>query len=214
MPIMIQRYDGSERGFDRTWDEFKPGWGDRTPDHGAYWLGNEILYQLTKTEKYTIRFLLQASNDTWFWAEYLNFSVDDENSNYAVNATIFSGDLDDPNTGGPAGITSGMMFSTRDKDHDHWTEGNCARKNKGGFWYDKCGYIFINSPHMKWKWPDDDEQPDAESDQDEDSVGELRLKFSRVYLFCKMQAKKSPRLGQACNLVRTSNDINNFHCLI
>ena len=111
MPIMIQRYDGSEPGFGRSWDEFKTGWVDTTPDDGAYWLGNEILYQLTKRKIYTIRFFLQASNNKQFWAKYFNFSVDDENSNYAVNTTIFSGDLHDPNTGGPAGITSGVMFT-------------------------------------------------------------------------------------------------------
>ena len=33
---------------------------------------------------------------------------------------------------------SGMQFTTRDRDHDKSTDGNCAQFYKGAWWYNAC----------------------------------------------------------------------------
>ena len=32
----------------------------------------------------------------------------------------------------------GIKFSTRDRDRDEWSDGNCARDHQGGWWYRAC----------------------------------------------------------------------------
>jgi len=52
----------------RSWAEYKVGFND---SRGNYWLGNDLLSQLTLTGRYKLRFDLQ-SRDTrrWYHAEY------------------------------------------------------------------------------------------------------------------------------------------------
>ena len=38
-----------------------------------------------------------------------------------------------------------MKFSTLDNDNDNWV-GNCAKAWEGGYWYNICGEVFINTP--------------------------------------------------------------------
>ena len=173
-PILIQRNDGSAGGFNRSWNEFKVGFGDRTGDDGVYWLGNEILHELTKIRNRTLRYVVFSTNLTRYMLEYSNFSVDNENANYTVHLSGYDGFAGDGNAGGPLGRTDRMSFSTYDRDNDNWKNGNCSSEHGAGFWYDKCGYNFVNSKKMAWKWP----------------IGEiavnLNLKFSRIYLLCQL----------------------------
>jgi hypothetical protein len=54
---------------------------------------------------------------------------------------------------------SGMMFTTKDRDNDRYSGGNCATYEGGGFWYNNCanahvanemgngnGFIWLNLP--------------------------------------------------------------------
>ena len=53
---LIQQNDGSGF-FNRSWVEFKVGFGDPS---GNYWLGNDLLSQLTANYRYKLRFDLQS----------------------------------------------------------------------------------------------------------------------------------------------------------
>jgi len=55
-----------------------------------------------------------------------------------------------------------MMFTTYDRDNDRLTRGyteynsNCATLRGGGFWYNSCGDISLNTVgrsnrHFKWR---------------------------------------------------------------
>ena len=76
--------------FYRTWAEYKSGFGSTD---GHYWLGNEMLHQLSQNDGYKLRFDLQKTNGGMFWAQYSNFSVGSESAMYTLNVTgsAFSG---------------------------------------------------------------------------------------------------------------------------
>jgi len=144
MPLLIQQnVGGSTPFFNRSWEEFKVGFSD---SRGNYWLGNELLHQLTLTNRYKLRFDLQsrANHSNYYTAEYSTFLVLSEQTNYTLHVSGYSG-----NAGRDAlSLSNGMMFTTYDRENDPWTPGsynnNCAVYVGGGFWYKECGYCRVN----------------------------------------------------------------------
>ena len=167
-PLLIQQnVDGSD-AFNRSWAEFKVGFND---SRGNYWLGNDLLHQLTTNGRYKLRFDLQArDNRSWFYAEYSSFVVSNEASNYTVQVSGYLG-----NAGNAFLTHSGHMFTTYDRDNDMWIHElgtNCAVFNGGGFWYSRCGGCNVNTVRgsgnsFRW-W----------------SPGNLNLDTSRMWLTC------------------------------
>jgi len=141
--LLIQQNINGSSFFNRSWAEFKVGFNDSS---GNYWLGNELLSQLTVNNRYKLRFDLQSRSNTsnWYHAEYSTFRVLNEAYNYELQVAGYSG-----NAGGDAcGIGSwhinGMMFTTYDRDNDLWSE-NCAVYTRGGFWYKNCASCSVNA---------------------------------------------------------------------
>ena len=126
-------------GFNRSWNEYKRGFGDTNSN---YWIGNDMLSYLTTNDNYTLRFDLQSrKNGKWHYAEYSTFVVLSEADNYKLQVTGYSG-----NAGNDAlGVWhNGRQFSTFDRDNDLWSSGNCGAKY-GGFWWRNCGGCLVNS---------------------------------------------------------------------
>ena len=90
VPLMIQQKVGGSDVFNRSWSEYKVGFSDR---RGNYWLGNDLLSQLTLTGRYKLRFDLQSrsNNSNWYYAEYSTFIVQRESSNFRLNVSGYSG---------------------------------------------------------------------------------------------------------------------------
>jgi len=137
--LMMQKTDDSP-SFDRTWNEFKNGFGVVS---GDYWLGNEQIHQLTtgsNSGKYKLRVDVVAKDPGAaphysHWAEFTTFSVGDEASNYQLTVNGYTGDAGDL-----MGPFNGMQFTTKDNDNDPDNYDNCATRQKGGFWFDDlCG---------------------------------------------------------------------------
>lgn len=61
--------------------------------NGNFWLGNELLHQLTTSRRYKLRFDLhyQTTITYWYWAEYSTFEVTSEASEYLVNVGGYRG---------------------------------------------------------------------------------------------------------------------------
>jgi len=136
--LLIQKHIDGSGYFNRSWAEYKVGFGDPS---GNYWIGNDRLSQLTMTGKYELRFDLQSRNNTnnWYWAEYSTFQVLSEANRYRLQVAGYSG-----NAGYDAlGYSNGRMFSTYDRDNDAWSR-NCAMINGGGFWYGACVLCGVN----------------------------------------------------------------------
>jgi len=134
-PLLVQRNINGSDFFNRSWAEFKVGFNDRM---GNYWLGNEMLHQLTTNGSYKLKFDLQARNGSWYYAEYSRFKVSNETSNYKIQVSGYSGD-----TGDALWFSDGMAFTTYDRDNDQYND-NCAVRHGGGFWYNNCVYCGVN----------------------------------------------------------------------
>ena len=89
IPLLVQQNVDGTNAFNRSWAEFKVGFND---SRGNFWLGNELLHQLTKTGRYKLRFDLQTRNNgNWQYAEYSRFIVTSEATNYLMHVSGYSG---------------------------------------------------------------------------------------------------------------------------
>jgi len=149
IPVLIQQRVDAGGAFNRSWQEFKVGFND---SRGNYWLGNELLSQLTEHGHYKLRFDLQGHDYTWYYAQYRFFFVSSEATNYTVRVAGYSGNLYNA-----FGYHNGMMFTTYDRDNDPWThadrkyKNNCAVYYGGGFWYNKCAHADVTRKY-NFRW--------------------------------------------------------------
>jgi len=147
--LLIQQNINGSNFFNRSWAEYKVGFNDSS---GNYWLGNELLSQLTVNNHYKLKFDLQSrSNSNWYYAEYNTFRVLTEAYNYTLQVAGYSG-----NAGYDAFGSSqhnGQMFSTYDRDNDLHSSSHCAASHGGGFWYGRaCSRCNVNgASHFYWR---------------------------------------------------------------
>ena len=128
--LILQNVDGSNY-FNRSWATFKEGFGSKRCN---YWLGNELLHQLTKDGLYKLRFDLRSRSDgSWHWAEYSTFIVDSEATMYRLTIGGYTG-----NAGDAMNAVNTMKFTTFDSDNDN-LPANCAINRGGGYWWKQCG---------------------------------------------------------------------------
>ena len=152
----------------RPWAEFKVGFGDPS---GNYWLGNDLLSQLTADNRYKLKFDLQQNGTgNRYYAEYSTFRVSSEAYYYKLEVGGFSG-----NAGRDTfSYNNGQKFSTFDRDNDSLPSLNCAVSRGGGFWHKHCASSGVNSArstgHFYWEGL---------------LGGETQLQLSQMWLECK-----------------------------
>ncbi|XP_061191050.1 fibroleukin-like isoform X3 [Saccostrea echinata] len=150
-----KRVSGSE-SFDRTWAEYKNGFGN--PDD-SYWIRNDTIHQLTKGRNSSLYVSITIKNGTTFYELYQEFSINDEADNYSLFlGGPATGTLGDSmlKTGDSNKDLSGMSFTTPDRDNDRYSIGigNCAARprSRGGWWFNWCSYAFLNGPWYPAVW--------------------------------------------------------------
>jgi len=164
--LLIQQNVGT-KAFNRSWAEYKVGFNDSS---GNYWLGNELLSQLTANNSYKLKFDLQSSNTSnWYYAEYSTFIVLSETRNYRLQVAGYSG-----NAHKDAFVWhNDRMFSTYDRDNEQWPSVNCAAYAGGGWWYHACATTSVtgdrNTTYFRWH----------------SLPGGYELQSSRMWLQCK-----------------------------
>ena len=79
--VLQKRLDGSV-DFYRGWDEYKNGFGDL---NGEFWLGLDKIHRLTKQTQNKLRVDLEDFEGNTAYAEYDNFVVADEASDYTLS---------------------------------------------------------------------------------------------------------------------------------
>ncbi|XP_067329812.1 angiopoietin-2-like [Anolis sagrei] len=133
--VIQHRKDGSV-DFQRTWKEYKQGFGSPL---GEYWLGNDLIHSLTNQGSYSLRIKLQDWENIEAYALYEHFQVGPEEQNYRLYARKYSGTAGRTSSLSP----SGTEFSTKDVDNDRCAC-KCAQMAGGGWWFDACGPSNLN----------------------------------------------------------------------
>lgn len=142
--ILIQRRTMGDMDFYRGWTDYKNGFGTIDTD---YWIGNDLIHNLT-SHGYTEMRIDMGLYGLKYYAQFSQFHVTDEATNYQLTISGYNGNAGDSMSAGGIGITTsyvhdGMMFSTYDMDHDHSGD-NCAQKYTGGWWYNNCYHSNLN----------------------------------------------------------------------
>ncbi|XP_076026309.1 angiopoietin-related protein 3 [Genypterus blacodes] len=140
--VIQRRVDGSV-DFDQTWQKYEKGFGNL---ENEFWLGLKKIHSLTQQGTYTLRVDLEDWKEEKHWAEY-NFSLDGPYTNYTLHLSHFSGDLADA-----IANSTGVSFSTKDRDNDNHRNSQCARTYTGGWWFNACGETNLNGKYL-WLRP-------------------------------------------------------------
>lgn len=141
---VIQRRTNSSTTFDRTWQEYKNGFGDPTTNH---WVGLQRIRDVVTSSPSGSRFQLYVGLeslspiDPYAFAFYESFSLDDEQSNYTLRVSEAS---EDSSAGDSLHYHSGKQFSTPDRDNDMSYRNNCAQRFNTGWWFGNCHDSLLN----------------------------------------------------------------------
>ncbi|KAI3360944.1 hypothetical protein L3Q82_013148 [Scortum barcoo] len=147
---VFQRRMNGKTDFYRTWSEYSAGFGNLSEE---FWLGNELLHNLTSVGPVSLRVDMASGNDTAY-AHYSNFSIDSAERHYTLTVSDYSG-----TAGDSMRYHNGRPFSARDKDPDPLGI-HCAKAYMGGWWYKNCyktnlnGLYGINSNNQGIVWID------------------------------------------------------------
>ena len=143
--VVQRRQYGFGIDFNRSWAEYEEGFGSLTEE---LWYGLRPLHCLTNQGQWQLRIDFIFLNETSSYLSYNSFSVGPANSQYQLSISGFSGVTTDPFATHPL---NGMKFTTKDRDNDQYTNGNCAinyyGNYAGGWWHNYCSLIQPNH-HM------------------------------------------------------------------
>ncbi|KAI8516220.1 Fibrinogen- domains (FReDs) [Branchiostoma belcheri] len=139
--VIQRRQDRSVR-FDRTWEEYKHGFGNK---NGEYWLGNENIHLLTSQKNYTLRVDLEGWDGQTAYATYYSFRVSGESDQYLLTLSGYSGTARDS----MGNYNTEPRFSTVDRDNDAWSSHCSQSYGQGGWWYPgNCGSSILNGRYL------------------------------------------------------------------
>ena len=146
--VFQRRFDGSV-DFYLPWEDYKNGFGNLTGEH---WLGLEKLHRLTTYGVWQIRVDLEDFSGNSAYAEYSNFAIGNELTNYRLSIGGYSG-----TAGDSLMFHANMAFSTYDKGNSIWQWGRtCAISNKGAWWYGHGGCLYSDLNGLYLGSPVDD----------------------------------------------------------
>ncbi|XP_062597034.1 microfibril-associated glycoprotein 4-like [Saccostrea cucullata] len=114
---VIQRRVEGSTDFNKTWNEYKDGFGSV---NSSYWLGIDVIHLLTK-QKPSLYVSITLTNKTTLYQQYGEFSISNEADNYRLYlngpTTGILGDSIMLTTGMSDTNLFGMTFSTLDRDN-------------------------------------------------------------------------------------------------
>ena len=137
--VIQRRQDGSV-DFYRGWNDYKSGFGQLTAE---FWLGNDKIHRLTASRASSLRVELEDWNGVRVYAKYGRFNIGDEEAKYRLKVSLFSGTAGDSLVG-----HNNMPFTTKDRDHDRYSSGNCAVTWTGAWWYLSCHSANLNGKYL------------------------------------------------------------------
>lgn len=139
--LLIQRrIPGGRVNFYRIWEDYVTGFGDLD---GEFWYGLRNLHCLTSRDDVELRIDARVSDGRHLTTTFDTFKVGGAGEKYKL--TVGGGKGFRPND---IQYHNGMFFTTKDQDNDNHGE-NCAVRDSGGFWYNKCYGANLNGVHGK-----------------------------------------------------------------
>lgn len=126
----VVRREERQLDFNRTWEEYRDGFGSLAADH---WLGLDKLHLLTSSRAYELRFRVRLENGSVYYHFYKDFVVRDQSAGYSFILGI-TDDMD-RELGDCLTPLMGASFSTYDNDSDGDNTTNCAQRHGAGWWF-------------------------------------------------------------------------------
>ncbi|CAH1239328.1 ANGPTL7 [Branchiostoma lanceolatum] len=140
--IVIQRRQDGSVPFNRTWEEYKQGFGNKS---GEFWFGNENIHHLTSQRNFKLRVDLEDWSGNENFYEYSSFRVSGESDGYRLQIAEYSG-----NAGDSMEQNNGQKFSTVDRDNDADSDRSCSQEyGQGGWWFGSCGRSVLNGHYLR-----------------------------------------------------------------
>ncbi|KAM3862869.1 uncharacterized protein ACN63O_012762 [Diretmus argenteus] len=133
--VFQRRSDGSV-SFNRGWSEYRDGFGELRAEH---WLGNQHLHLLASQGHYSLRIEMEDWTHKHKHALYQSFSIEDEENQYRLHVSGFSGTVEDSFSW----YHDQQSFSTPD------TGNICAEISHAGWWFHQCFYANLNGVYYK-----------------------------------------------------------------
>ena len=110
--IAIQQRLAGSVDFYRNWTEYRNGFGDPATD---YYLGNELIHQLTFGKQIQIAIVGQDFNDEFRILYFDGFYIENEQNKYRLHAGTFSTDSPSPQSLANDWLRNdGLYFTTKD----------------------------------------------------------------------------------------------------
>ncbi|XP_068227488.1 microfibril-associated glycoprotein 4-like [Palaemon carinicauda] len=130
--IMSRKKQKNQLDFNKTWDEYKEGFGGVTEQ----WLGLENMHKMTYSRTYSLRMDIDKVDGDSKFLVYPTFQVDDEDNRYKLD--LGGRSQESTNEFDCLYHNRKRYFTTHDKDFDNNKSDNCAILAGGGFWYYDC----------------------------------------------------------------------------
>ena len=125
--------------FERSWDEYVEGFGDVDSN---FWLGLEDIHYLTTECTMRLQIDVVPFNIPAVSIPYPQFQVGDATSDYLLTVTSDIPGHESLNNSFTR--SSGMRFTTYDRDNDLSAANNCAVDYKAGWWFNNCYKLNLN----------------------------------------------------------------------
>jgi len=139
---LVQNRENGEQDFYQDFDSYVDGFGNL---EGEFWMGLQLLHELTRFGNFELRFDLSDFDDKKAYATYKKFSVGDSDG-YILN---FDKNSYFGNAGDSLITHHNMRFTAKNRDQDTHPPGNCAQLYTGAFWYSACHNVNINGQYLK-----------------------------------------------------------------
>ncbi|KAH8260315.1 hypothetical protein KR026_009296, partial [Drosophila bipectinata] len=139
--VIQRRMDGSVN-FNRSWKEYRDGFGNLT---GEFFIGLEKLHQITQSGQYELLISLGKVDGSRDFVKYDYFKIGSEKNSYPLES------IGRPTAGGAGDYliyNLNNKFSTYDRDNDLAIE-SCVATHGGGWWFGHCGYSSLNGRFYK-----------------------------------------------------------------
>lgn len=138
--FLSRQHQDVQLDFNRTWSDYKAFFGS---PYSEYYLGNEVLHQMTYNRYYAIRLDVALASGGYDFATYQYARIDSEDNRYSAylsgnqhGGTSNTKCLDQMNN---------RAFITLDRDLNSYGT-NCAVQREGAWWYNSCSHFNPTGP--------------------------------------------------------------------